>query len=65
MIDAGIKVTPNNIKALRIARKLTQAALAKKVDLSPSAVSRHENGNRRIDQSEKLRYTSILGNIDA
>lgn len=49
------------LKDLRLARKLTQAALAKRLGLPQSYVSKYETGERRLDFVETAHVCEALG----
>lgn len=52
---------PNRIRELRVRARLTQEELAERVGLSPSTVSRHENGSRNISPKDGASYRKVLG----
>lgn len=54
---------PNKIKEARMRRRITQDQLGEMVGLTGSAVARHENHQRHLDDDAVLRYVGILGGI--
>ena len=50
----------NNIKKIREARRLTQAELAEKVNLSLLTISRYENGSREPRTSDLIKLCMAL-----
>lgn len=54
-------VVGSRIKELRKRAGLTQSGLAKKLDISPSAVGMYEQGRREPDGDTLLRLCSVFG----
>nr|MBQ0091469.1 helix-turn-helix transcriptional regulator [Candidatus Enterousia merdequi] len=54
-------IFPNNIRNIRAAKGLKMTELAKRANLSLSAVSKIEKGVRRLNQKQLLNVCSILG----
>lgn len=54
-------IFPNNIRNIRIAKGLKMTELAKRANLSLSAVSKIEKGVRRLNQKQLLNVCTILG----
>lgn len=51
----------NKVKEVRLKKRLTQYALAKKVGASPWRISRIERGITEIGEDEKIRIAKALG----
>ncbi|MCD6318701.1 helix-turn-helix transcriptional regulator [Candidatus Aerophobetes bacterium] len=51
----------NEVKEMRLKRRLTQYALAKKLNKSPWWVSRVERGLTKVSESEKIKIAKVLG----
>jgi transcriptional regulator with XRE-family HTH domain len=49
------------LKETRVAKNLTQANVAKSLDLPQSYVSKYESGERRLDFVETIRVCEALG----
>lgn len=54
-------IFPNNIRSIRIGKGLRMTELARRANLSLSAVSKIEKGVRRLNQKQLLNVCSILG----
>lgn len=54
-------IFPNNIRNIRLAKGMKMTDLARRADLSLSAVSKIEKGVRRLNQKQLLRICNILG----
>jgi len=54
-------IFPNNIRNIRAAKGMKMTELAKRADLSLSAVSKIEKGVRRLNQKQLLNVCKILG----
>lgn len=54
-------IFPNNIRNIRISRGMKMTELARRSNLSLSAVSKIEKGVRRLNQKQLLNICSILG----
>lgn len=54
-------IFPNNIRNIRAARGMRMTELARRANLSLSAVSKIEKGVRRLNQKQLLNVCSILG----
>jgi len=54
-------IFPNNIRNIRIAKGMKMTELAKRANLSLSAVSKIEKGVRRLNQKQLLNVCNILG----
>ncbi len=57
----NMKFDLNRLRAERIAKGLTQAQLAKAIDISKNAYWRKENGQRNFSMEEFLRILEVLG----
>jgi len=51
----------NEVKEMRLKRRLTQYALAKKLNKSPWWVSRVERGLTEVSENEKIKIAKVLG----
>lgn len=51
----------NKVKQVRLKKRLTQYALAKKVGTSPWRISRVERGMTKIGEDEKIKIAKALG----
>jgi len=54
-------MVPNKVKEMRLKKRLTQYALAKKVRTSPWQISRVERGLTEISKDEKIKIAKALG----
>ncbi len=54
-------MSANKIKQIRLEKRLTQYALAKKVDKSPWWICRVERGLTPCEQKEKMKIAEALG----
>jgi len=54
-------IFPNNLRSIRASRGMRMTELAKRANLSLSAVSKIEKGVRRLNQKQLLNMCSILG----
>ena len=54
-------IFPNNIRNLRAAKGMKMTDLARRANLSLSAVSKIEKGVRRLNQKQLLNVCTILG----
>ena len=54
-------IFPNNIRNLRAAKGMKMTELARRANLSLSAVSKIEKGVRRLNQKQLLNVCTILG----
>jgi len=52
--------TPNRLREQRLAAKLSQTELAKRVGVAVSTVSRHETGARRVLEWQLAEYATAL-----
>jgi DNA-binding XRE family transcriptional regulator len=53
-------MVPNKVKEMRLKKRLTQYALAKKVRTSPWRISRVERGLTEISKDEKIKIAKAL-----
>lgn len=53
------KAIPNRLRELREERKLTQQEVAKILDITHSAVSRHESRDRAMSSRDIKRYANL------
>lgn len=56
-----LKFDPEQLKQLRLSKKITATALAKQMEVSPAQVHRLENGNRRLTVDALFSYCRGLG----
>ena len=54
-------IFPNNIRNIRLAAGMKMTELARRANLSLSAVSKIEKGVRRLNQKQLLNICNILG----
>ena len=50
---------PNKLKEQRQRSRLSQAEVAKMLDITVAAVSRHENGNRQLSRDLATQYARL------
>ena len=59
--EQAIRALPRQIREVRIAKKLTQQAVAKKAAMSQSVISRLESGDHGVSVDTLFRVAHALG----